>query len=297
MILEAIRSDGRFRNGPCSTKEHHALSAPIPRRAARPAAGLGRGRPAREAAQGGARVEGAVALQQGEVALVLRQRPEGLLPRLLLRQARRHLRLRDGDRGRQLPRSRGAAGRRSPAFPLPQVVAARPSAQETAPQDAARRDGARREILRGPARRPRRRQGARLSRRPRARLRHPAQVPHRLCAERALRAEGASRQPGRAGRGHGRDRAAGRRRRHPGALRPVPRPGDVSDHRCARPGDRLRRPRAREGRAGEIPELAGDPALPQGRHPLQHRQPPAAGAPMPASRWSRWRAMSTSSPW
>ena len=29
--------------------------------------------------------------------------------------------------------------------------------------------------------------------------------------------------------------------------------------------DRVRRPRAREGRAGEVPELAGDAALPQGR--------------------------------
>ena len=58
---------------------------------------------------------------------------------------------------------------------------------------------------------------------------------------------------------------AGRRRRHPGALRPLPRPRDVSDHRPARPRHRLRRPRARQGRAGEIPQLAGDAALPQGR--------------------------------
>ena len=73
-------------------------------------------------------------------------------------------------------------------------------------------------------------------------------------------------------RGHGRGRAAGRRRRHPGALRPLPRPRDVSDHRSARPRDRLRRPRAREGRAGEISQLAGDAALPQGRDALQHRR-------------------------
>ena len=41
--------------------------------------------------------------------------------------------------------------------------------------------------------------------------------------------------------------------------------------RPARPGHRLRRPRAGEGRAGEISQLAGDAALPQGRHALQHR--------------------------
>ena len=41
-----------------------------------------------------------------------RQRPEGLLSLLLLRQARRHFRLRHGDRGPELPRSGGEARRR-----------------------------------------------------------------------------------------------------------------------------------------------------------------------------------------
>jgi hypothetical protein len=77
------------------------------------------------------------------------------------------------------------------------------------------------------------------------------------------------------GRGHGRDRAADLRRRHPGAVRPLPRPRDVPDHRSARARHRLRRPRAREGCAGEISQLAGDAALPQRRHALQHRR----GAP------------------
>src|ERR1700730_1750149 len=66
----------------------HAFSAAIPRRAARPASGLGRRRPAREAQEGGTRVEGALALQQGAHALVHGQRPEGFLSRLLVRQAR-----------------------------------------------------------------------------------------------------------------------------------------------------------------------------------------------------------------
>ena len=117
----------------------------------------------------------------------------------------------------------------------------------------------------------RRRQGARLSRRPRARSGDAGEVPPRLRAGRALRPQGASRQGGHFGRGHGRGRTAGHRRRHPGALRPLPRPRDVSDHRSARARHRVRRPRAREGRAGEVPQLAGDAALPQGRDALQHR--------------------------
>ena len=66
-------------------------------------------REAREAGQGVAR---ALALQRREDALLLRQRPEGLLPRLLLRQAWRRLRLSDGDGGTFLPRG-GRAARRA----------------------------------------------------------------------------------------------------------------------------------------------------------------------------------------
>src|SRR5262245_39847238 len=54
----------------------HALSAAISRRAARAASGFGGRRPARAAQEGGARVEGTFALQQGENAFVFRQRPE-----------------------------------------------------------------------------------------------------------------------------------------------------------------------------------------------------------------------------
>ena len=67
---------------------------------------------------------------------------------------------------------------------------------------------------------------------------------------------------------------AGRRRRHPGALRSLPRPRDVSDRRSARARHRLRRPRARKGRAGEIPQFAGDAALPQGRERSTTSPPP-----------------------
>ena len=58
-----------------------------------------------------------------------------------------------------------------------------------------------------------------------------------------------------------------------GALRSLPRPRDVSDHRCQRPRHRLRRPRAGKGRSGKIPELAGNAAVSQGRQSLQPRRP------------------------
>ena len=48
------------------------------------------------------------------------------------------------------------------------------------------------------------------------------------------------------------------------ALRPFPRPGDVPDHRPSRPHRRLRRAGAQRRCPGQVPELAGDAALPQG---------------------------------
>ena len=62
------------------------------------------------------------------------------------------------------------------------------------------------------------------------------------------------------------------RRRRAGALRSFSRSRDVSDRRCARARHRVRRTRAREGRAGEIPELAEDAAVSQGRQSLQPRR-------------------------
>ena len=129
-----------------------------------------------------------------------------------------------------------------------------------------------------------RRAGARLSRRPRHRSGDAGEIPPGLCAQRALRAEGASRQGGRVGRGHGGGRPPDQRRRHPGALRPLPRPRDLPDRRSARPRHRLRRPHAGKGRAAEIPELAGDAALPQGRDALQHRDCARVAAPQRRAR-------------
>ncbi len=75
-----------------------------------------------------------------------------------------------------------------------------------------------------------RRQGARLSRRPQPRCGDAIEIPAGLCAGRAVRVEGASGRTGRQRRGHGGNRPSDRRGRHSGALRPLPRPGDVSDH-------------------------------------------------------------------
>ncbi len=122
----------------------------------------------------------------------------------------------DGDRRRRLHRSRRAAGldgRRAAAGGDARCRAAR-----AAPQDAVRRDGTGREILRRHAGLAQRRQGARLSRRPRDFAGDAVAVPHRLCARRTLCAEGASRRARHSGRGHGGSRTPGRRRRHPGAL-------------------------------------------------------------------------------
>ena len=60
-----------------------------------------------------------------------------------------------------------------------------------------------------------------------------------------------------------------RRRGHSRLLRPLSRPDHVPDHRFPRPHHRLRRAGARRRCAGQIPELAGDAALPQEPRPLQ----------------------------
>ncbi len=60
-------------------------------------------------------------------------------------------------------------------------------------------------------------------------------------------------------------RNADRRRRHRRALRPVPQPRHVPDPRPQRPRHRLWRPGARKGCPRQVPQLAGDAALSQGR--------------------------------
>ena len=64
----------------------------------------------------------------------------------------------------------------------------------------------------------------------------------------------------------------------PVSYRPLPRPRDVPDPGFAGPHHRLRRPRADVRRAGQISELAGDRALPQGQRALQFRARPQGHA-------------------
>src|SRR5919112_209160 len=89
-----------------------ALPAPNPRRDPRPAADLGGRRQARAPEEGGPGMEGAVALQCREDAVLLRERPEAVLSLLLLGKTWGHLHLSHGDGGPVLPRGRGAPRRR-----------------------------------------------------------------------------------------------------------------------------------------------------------------------------------------
>src|SRR6266496_1769754 len=158
-----------FRTVPLSRPKLHALSAPVPRRIARPASGLRRRRPAGEIEEARPRMGRPLAVQSGKNPLVHGQRPKGIFSRFLLGQARQHFRLRDGDRRRDVPGGGGAArlaGRRSGAETLQGGRSAR-----GAPQDPPRRARACGEILRIDPRFPGRRQGARLSRRSRHRAR------------------------------------------------------------------------------------------------------------------------------
>src|SRR6516164_5084131 len=190
----------------------HAFSASIPRRVACAASGFRGRRPARAAQEGGTRVEGTFALQQGENAVVFRQRPENGMVRFLLRQEWHHFRFRDDDRGAHLPRggrAAGGAGRYSVAEDFPGGGGTRRTTQ-----DAQRRRRAGGEIFRVDACVARGRQGARLCSRPRDRSRDAGQVPPGLCPTRALRAQGTSRQGRDIDRGHDRGGTVGRRRRH-----------------------------------------------------------------------------------
>ncbi len=93
-------------------RDARALPARTARRDPRPAARLGEWWAEGAAEEGGPRVEGAFALQRREDAVVLRQRPEAVLSLLLLRQARRHLHIPDGNGGAVVPGGRRAPCRR-----------------------------------------------------------------------------------------------------------------------------------------------------------------------------------------
>ena len=195
----------------------HALHAPVPRRAESPASGLGGRGQARQAHALGPRVEGPVAVQQGEDAVLLRQRPEeawfdfssgknGNIFDFVMETEGVDL-----SRG---GRAAGADGRRAAAEGLARGRGARRrSARRCTTSWSSPRNSSRR---RSPSRAGAKARGYLADRGLDAG--DAAQIPPRLCAGRALRAEGASRRARHPGRGHDRGRAADRRRRHPGAV-------------------------------------------------------------------------------
>ncbi len=231
--LHALRKPGTTAARPCQSARRgqsgrHEIPARLPRRDPGPASGLGGRGAAGEAAQAGAGMGGPVAVQRREDAVVLRQRPEGLLSRLLVRQARRHLPLPDGDGGPELSRRGRATGRRWRAC----RCRARPA------RKSSRRRSARvcLDVLAMAARlfeanlqRP---VGARARGylvRPRARLRGAAAVLARLCRPRPLRPARRARRAGRGRRADDRGRPPHPRRGDRRALRPLSRSG-----RCSR---------------------------------------------------------------
>ena len=95
----------------------------------------------------GARMARPVAVQRREDAVLLRQRPEAVLPRLLLRQARQHLQLPDGDRGPRASPRRSSGWRARPGSTCRATTPKR-AARDKAPRQPARRPRAGRRSLR-----------------------------------------------------------------------------------------------------------------------------------------------------
>ena len=230
----------------------------------------------------GPRVQGPVALQAGEDALLHRQRPEGLLSLLRLRRARRHLHLRDA-RPRACPSPRPSSGWPQEAgVPMPEGRPARRRRPRTSATRLYALVGGRRRVLRGAAGRRRRAGGAALSRQARAQPRRPS--PASAWAMPPTASSALKEHLAKAGFTTAEMIASGMLI----AGDDIPVAYDrfrhrimFPDHRPQGPRDRLRRARARSRCAGQIPELAGDAALPQGRRAVQR---PQRARPPPTTR-------------
>ena len=193
-----------------------------------PAAGFGGGGEACAPEEGGAGMAGAVAVQRGEDAVLLRQRPEAVLPLLFVRQARRHLHFLMETEGLSFPEAveRLAA---EAGVALPKMTR-EDQEQEVKRSSSLRRDGAGCRVLRGLPAGPLRAQGPRLSRRARPRARRPKRGSVSATRRRSATpcaiiwpAKGVpDRHDGRGG-------APRHRRGRQGSLRPLSRPGDVPD--------------------------------------------------------------------
>ncbi len=186
-------------------KHEDALSALLSRRRQGPASRVRRGASARQAGQGGARMEGPVAFQRRKDAVLFRQRPENGLVRPVGWQERQYFRLCDGDRGADLSRGGGApCGRGGPA---PAAQFPRGGGAGRAARRPARSAGHGGGFFRSDAQWRLRARGAGLSRPARDRDRRAKAVPPRLRPAREIRAARPSRRQGRRQRDDDRGRA------------------------------------------------------------------------------------------
>ena len=209
-------------------------------------------------------LEGPLPLPSGEDAVVHGQPEAEHLLLLRLSRRRRRLRVPAPPRPPRVSRGRAPPGR-ARGRPPP---GARGDPRDRSPRRAPRAHGMGLAPLRGGAL-----GGAGGGARPhlppdsRDRPRHRARLPPGLCA-RGLGPPPRRRAPGGpSGRGVARGGARDPPTERLGPLRPFPRPADLPDRGHAGARHRVRRPRA--GRRGaQVPELPGDPALPEGADPL-----------------------------
>ena len=210
--------------------------------------------------EGRARVEGLLPVPQREDPELHGQRREGLLPLLRLRRARRRDPLDDRP---ARPRPSWTRSRNWPAEAGMEVPAPDPRAAQAAEQRDTLHDvmAAAQDWF---ARQPRRHRKAQRARAYLATRGFDAAylraVRLRLCAGRPAGAEDGA---GASSRGDAdRGRACASRSIEQGALRPLSRPADAADRRCARPGHRLRRRASSTARKSDAPKYLNSPDTP-----------------------------------
>ena len=268
----AVISAGSDRSG---TRGGAAVGRRRRRRDQGPSARRGRGGGDGPAEEGGHDPQGPVPVPRREDPVVRRDARARDLALLRVRQARRHLHVRDGARLGRLPRGAQGAGRpRRRGARRADQGRGRP--QRAPPVGPRERD---RLLPRGPAEVEGGRAGPRVPARPGLHRRDHREAPAGLGARRLGHARPPARRRKRqvdaagAARGGPREPAPARRRR----LRPVPRAGDLPDPRRERApgrawaaGSWARRARA-GGHGPQVPQLARDPAVRQEPHAVPHR--------------------------
>ena len=235
---------------------------------------------ARPAPSAGPQLAGAVPVSQREHPLLQRQSRAADLSLLRLRRRRRRLQVPSGDRQGLLPRGRHLPrrARRDLAAPV-----RRRRGRRRAQRPALPRQRACGEVLPVHAAPSRGRGGAALPAPPRGHRRDRRGLPPRLCPGGVdpLSRHGDEAQEGlpRRGAGAGRPRPAGPLRPRP--LRPLPGPRRLSDHQPVGAHHRLRGAGPARRRRAEVPQLSGDPHLPQERRALRDGRRTGVDPPPP----------------